>query len=117
MRAVRRFALLAGLALLGGCSGGGAGPLMLSWAFADNRSCADENASVVRIDADSAVVGPAACTDGLWPAVFMLDSVERSATIGLTALSPSGTELARGSAVTDVTLSPVTVTMFATGSR
>jgi hypothetical protein len=113
---VRGLALV-GLLTLGACGGQGAGPLMLSWAFADNRSCADQNASVVSISADGMLVGPANCRDGQWPAVFMLDTVARTATLDITAFSPSNTEIARGSATTDVLLSPITVTLYLTGGR
>lgn len=108
--------LLALALLLGACGGpSGAGPLALSWRFADGRRCAD--AGVARVVLDLAGEPGFACAAGLEPLAITLEAAPRGGVITARALSPQDVELYRGEVALDPTLEPTTVTLYATGSR
>jgi hypothetical protein len=117
MSPVRPLALLV---LLAGCGDTGSGTLQLGWQFADGRRCTEAGASTVVIGpvvGQQASTASFACLDGTAPSSAMVPGVPRDTTITLSAVSPAGDELYRGTLLTDDALQPTTVTLYATGAR
>ena len=106
------------VSLLAGCGGAsGQGPLELSWAFVDGRDCPASGASAIAVKVGSNMPVNFPCRDGHAPQALLLEMVPRGGSLELTALSPQSTELYRGDTRLDPTLSPVTVTLYATFGR
>src|SRR5438067_1832365 len=103
-----------------GCGAGPAQTLLLSWAFADGRSCPDagvQTIAIVRGGATRPSESPR-CTDGFSPNSYTLVDVPASGTaIHLTALSKEGSSLYRGDATFDPLPPAASVILYADLTR
>jgi hypothetical protein len=85
---------------LAGCSDAPAGPLLLSWQFADQRDCFSTGATAIeartRRALDAMPLGSFRCSLGVPPASVTLDPVPGSGTLYVDALSAGGVDLYHG---------------------
>gem|GEM_PF-5889581 len=101
-----------------GCGASGAGPLTLSWSFADGRRCLDADAGAMILTVDGNELVPRRrCDDALAPIALTLDTVNRGGRLSIVANTIQGDEAYRGEVVLDALLSPTTVTLHATFAR
>jgi hypothetical protein len=114
MTPVRALLLLAGLCA--GCGDAAKGTLVMSWQFADGRRCVDTGAATVSVSASSEL-GSFPCPMGAAPASVSVDGVTPGSSLTVRAVSPAGDELYRAGVSTDESLTPITVTLYATGAR
>ena len=106
--------------LLGGCGSPGTGTLTLSWSFVDGRSCLETGATTVEVTDGTSPLGPLgsfACDAGLEPKSVTVTAVPQSSTLTVSAESPEGAELYRGTVVLDGALSPARAILYATGAE
>ena len=119
-RLVIGFLVLVLLAPAVGCGAGRAENLLISWAFADGRSCADAGVQMIAVrrgDAARASDSPT-CSEGFSPSSYTLFGVPASeAALHLTALSREGSILYRGDVSFDLLPPAASVVLYANLAR